>query len=161
MARQDVRSTTGQDQLYESVVDTIGNTPWMKINNLAPDGVNLSVKAELFNPAGSVEDRLTISIISEAEKWGHLKPGQTLVETTSGNAGNCLAMVSAATGYPLVITMADSFSIERRRLMRFLWIIAVCWTGAIKAVRWTGIVEYFTALWLKGRSPFNHIFRLL
>ena len=120
MARQYARATTGRGQLYESVVDTIGNTPCMKINNLAPDGVNLYVKAEFFNPAGSVKDRLAISIIEEAEKRGDLKPGQTVVEATSGNTGIGLAMVCAAKGYPLVITMADSFSIERRKLMRFL-----------------------------------------
>ena len=114
MARQGARATTGRGQLYESVVDTIGNTPCMKINNLAPDGVNLYVKAEFFNPAGSVKDRLAISIIEEAEKRGDLKPGQTVVEATSGNTGIGLAMVCAAKGYPLVITMADSFSIERR-----------------------------------------------
>ena len=120
MARQYARATTGRGQLYESVVDTIGNTPCVKINNLAPDGVNLYVKAEFFNPAGSVKDRLAISIIEEAEKRGDLKPGQTVVEATSGNTGIGLAMVCAAKGYPLVITMADSFSIERRKLMRFL-----------------------------------------
>ena len=120
MARQGARATNGRGQLYESVVDTIGNTPCVKINNLAPDGVNLYVKAEFFNPAGSVKDRLAISIIEEAEKRGDLKPGQTVVEATSGNTGIGLAMVCAAKGYPLVITMADSFSIERRKLMRFL-----------------------------------------
>ena len=150
MAKQAARVTTGRGHLYDSVVDTIGNTPCMKINNLAPNGVNLYVKAEFFNPAGSVKARLAISIIGEAEKRGDLRPGQTLVETTSGNTGICLAMVSAATGYPRVITMAYSFSIERRKLMRFLGIIAVFCTEAIKALRWTGIVEYFTALWLKG-----------
>ncbi len=114
------RKTEGRGQLYDSVVDTIGNTPCIKVNHLAPDGVTIYVKAEFFNPAASVKDRLAISIIEEAERTGALKPGQTVVEATSGNTGIGLAMVCAAKGYPLVVTMADSFSIERRRLMRFL-----------------------------------------
>lgn len=114
------RTTNGQGRLYDSVVDTIGNTPCIRVNNLAPDHVKLYVKAEFFNPAASVKDRLAISIIEQAEKRGDLKPGQTVIEATSGNTGIGLAMVCAARGYPLVVTMADSFSIERRRLMRFL-----------------------------------------
>lgn len=114
------RTTSGHGRLYDSVVDTIGNTPVIRINNLAPDHVKMYVKAEFFNPAASVKDRLAISIIEEAEKSGALKPGQTVVEATSGNTGIGLAMVCAAKGYPLVVTMADSFSVERRRLMRFL-----------------------------------------
>lgn len=114
------RSTDGRGKLYDNVLDTIGNTPCIRINRLAPDGVNIFVKAEFFNPASSVKDRLAVSIIEEAEKSGALKPGQTVVEATSGNTGIGLAMVCAAKGYPLVITMADSFSIERRKLMRFL-----------------------------------------
>ena len=114
------RKTEGQGQVYNSIVDTIGNTPAIRINNLAPSGIDLYVKAEFFNPAASVKDRLAISIIEEAEKNGQLKPGQTVVEATSGNTGIGLAMVCAAKGYPLVITMADSFSVERRRLMRYL-----------------------------------------
>jgi len=114
------RKTDGHGRLYESIVDTIGNTPCIRINNLAPDHVKLYVKAEFFNPAASVKDRLAISIIEEAERRGDLKPGQTVVEATSGNTGIGLAMVCAAKGYPLVVTMADSFSIERRKLMRFL-----------------------------------------
>ena len=120
MAINNKRSTNGQGQLYDSIVDTIGNTPCIRINKLAPEGVRLYVKAEAFNPAASVKDRLAISIIEEAEKRGELKPGQTVVEATSGNTGIGLAMVCAAKGYPLVVTMADSFSIERRKLMRFL-----------------------------------------
>ena len=120
MATKNARITSGRGELYESVVDTIGNTPCIKVNSLAPSHVNLYVKAEFFNPAGSVKDRLAISIIEEAEKRGELKPGQTVIEATSGNTGIGLAMVCAAKGYPLVITMADSFSIERRKLMRFL-----------------------------------------
>jgi len=114
------RTTEGRGRLYDSVLDTIGNTPCIRINNLAPDGVRVYVKAEFFNPAGSVKDRLAVSIIEEAERRGDLKPGQTVVEATSGNTGIGLAMVCAAKGYPLVVTMADSFSIERRKLMRFL-----------------------------------------
>ncbi len=114
------RSTSGQGKLFESVVETIGNTPCVRVNNLAPANVEVYVKAEFFNPAASVKDRLAISIIEEAEKRGDLKPGQTVVEATSGNTGIGLAMVCAAKGYPLVVTMAESFSVERRKLMRFL-----------------------------------------
>lgn len=120
MAINNKRSTNGQGRLYDSIIDTIGNTPCIRINKLAPQRVRLYVKAEAFNPAASVKDRLAISIIEEAEKRGELKPGQTVVEATSGNTGIGLAMVCAAKGYPLVVTMADSFSIERRKLMRFL-----------------------------------------
>ena len=120
MAINNKRSTNGQGRLYDSIIDTIGNTPCIRINKLAPQGVRLYVKAEAFNPAASVKDRLAISIIEGAEKRGELKPGQTVVEATSGNTGIGLAMVCAAKGYPLVVTMADSFSIERRKLMRFL-----------------------------------------
>ena len=116
----DSRTTNGRGHLFESVIDTIGDTPAIRINNLAPDNVRLYVKAEFFNPAASVKDRLAVSIIEEAEKSGALKPGQTVIEATSGNTGIGLAMVCAAKGYPLVVTMADSFSIERRKLMRFL-----------------------------------------
>ena len=101
-------------------MDAIGDTPCIRINTLAPEGVRLYVKAEFFNPAASVKDRLAVSIIEEAERSGALAPGQTVVEATSGNTGIGLAMVCAATGHPLVVTMADSFSIERRKLMRFL-----------------------------------------
>jgi cysteine synthase A len=114
------RSTQGRGRLYDSVVDTIGDTPCIRLNRLTPKHVRLYVKAEYFNPAASVKDRLAISIIEEAERSGALKPGQTVVEATSGNTGIGLAMVCAAKGYPLVVTMADSFSVERRRLMRFL-----------------------------------------
>jgi len=114
------RSTRGRGRLYDSVVETIGDTPCIRINRLAPAHVRMYVKAEFFNPAASVKDRLAISIIEEAERSGQLQPGQTVVEATSGNTGIGLAMVCAAKGYPLVVTMADSFSVERRRLMRFL-----------------------------------------
>ncbi len=113
------RMTTGRGERYDSILDTIGNTPAVRLNKIAPEHVNLYVKAEFFNPASSIKDRLAISIIEEAERSGALKPGQTVVEATSGNTGIGLAMVCAAKGYPLVITMADSFSIERRKLMRF------------------------------------------
>ncbi len=114
------RTTEGRGRLYDDVIETVGNTPCIRINGLAPEGVRLYAKAEFFNPAASVKDRLAVSIIEEAERSGALKPGQTVVEATSGNTGIGLAMVCAAKGYPLVITMADSFSIERRKLMRFL-----------------------------------------
>jgi cysteine synthase A len=105
---------------FASILGTIGNTPVVKINKLAPPGINLYVKVEAFNPLGSVKDRLALGIIEDAEKKGALKPGQTVCEATSGNTGIGLAMVCAAKGYPLVVTMAESFSIERRKLMRFL-----------------------------------------
>ncbi len=114
------RTTQGRGRLYASVLDTIGDTPAIRINRLAPPGVELYVKAEFFNPAGSVKDRLALSIIEEAERDGSLRPGQTVVEATSGNTGIGLAMVCAARGYPLVVTMADSFSVERRKLMRMM-----------------------------------------
>ncbi|MFT6676016.1 MAG: cysteine synthase A [Sulfitobacter sp.] len=114
------RTTQGRGRLYASVLDTIGDTPAIRINALAPAGVDIYVKAEAFNPAGSIKDRLALSIIEEAEKDGSLKPGQTVVEATSGNTGIGLAMVCAAKGYPLVVTMADSFSVERRKLMRMM-----------------------------------------
>lgn len=109
-----------QGKLYGSIVETVGHTPVIKINRLAPEGVEVYVKAEFFNPAASVKDRLAMSIIEAGERSGALKPGQTVVEATSGNTGIGLAMVCAAKGYPLVVTMADSFSIERRKLMRML-----------------------------------------
>ena len=105
---------------YASILETVGHTPVVKINELAPSNVNLYVKIEAFNPLGSVKDRLALGVIEDAERSGQLKPGQTVVEATSGNTGIGLAMVCAAKGYPLVVTMAESFSIERRKLMRFL-----------------------------------------
>jgi cysteine synthase A len=115
-----IRTTSGRGQRYDSVLETVGDTPCIRINRIAPEGVEVYVKAEAFNPAGSVKDRLALNIIEAAERDGRLQPGQTVVEATSGNTGIGLAMVCAAKGYPLVITMADSFSIERRKLMRFL-----------------------------------------
>jgi cysteine synthase len=105
---------------HASIIGTVGNTPIVKINRLAPSNVNLYVKIEAFNPLGSVKDRLAVGVIEEAERSGALKPGQTVVEATSGNTGIGLAMVCAAKGHPLVVVMAESFSIERRKLMRFL-----------------------------------------
>jgi len=105
---------------FDSILGTVGNTPVVKINKLAPKGINLYVKIEAFNPLGSVKDRLALGVIEAAEKSGELKPGQTVIEATSGNTGIGLAMVCAAKGYPLVVTMAESFSVERRKLMRFL-----------------------------------------
>jgi len=105
---------------FQNILETVGNTPVVRINRLAPEGVDLYVKIEAFNPLGSVKDRLALGVIEDAEKTGKLKPGQTVIEATSGNTGIGLAMVCAAKGYPLVVTMAESFSIERRRLMRFL-----------------------------------------
>jgi cysteine synthase len=105
---------------FDSILGTVGNTPVVRINKLGPKGINLFVKNEAFNPLGSVKDRLALGIIEAAEKTGELKPGQTVVEATSGNTGIGLAMVCAAKGYPLVLTMSESFSVERRKLMRFL-----------------------------------------
>jgi cysteine synthase A len=106
--------------IYNNILDTIGHTPVVKINQLAPEGKTIYVKLEAFNPLGSVKDRLALGIILDAEKRGVLKPGQTVIEATSGNTGIALAMVCAVRGYPFVSVMAESFSIERRRLMRFL-----------------------------------------
>jgi cysteine synthase A len=105
---------------FDSILGTVGNTPVVRINNLAPRGINLFVKIEAFNPLGSVKDRLALGVIEDAERKGTLKPGQTVIEATSGNTGIGLAMVCAQKGYPLVVTMAESFSVERRKLMRFL-----------------------------------------
>jgi cysteine synthase A len=105
---------------FANILETVGNTPVVKIGKLAPPNVNLFVKIEAFNPLGSVKDRLALGVIEDAERSGALKPGQTVVEATSGNTGIGLAMVCAQKGYPLVLVMAESFSIERRKLMRFL-----------------------------------------
>jgi len=128
------RSTDGRRRLYDSIVETVGDTPCVRINHLAPDGIRLYVKCEFFNPAASVKDRLALGIIEHAEATGALKPGQTVVEATSGNTGIGLAMVCAAKGYPLVVTMAESFSIERRKLMRYLGAKVVLTPAAERAV---------------------------
>jgi len=106
--------------IYNNILETIGNTPIIRINNLAPDHVDMYVKAEYFNPLASVKDRLAHAIILDAESRGTLSPGQTVVEATSGNTGIALAMVCAAKGYPFVAVMSETFSIERRKLMRAL-----------------------------------------
>ena len=105
---------------FANILETVGNTPVVRIGKLAPPGINLFVKIEAFNPLGSVKDRLALGVIEDAERSGKLKPGQTVIEATSGNTGIGLAMVCAQKGYPLVVTMAETFSVERRRLMRFL-----------------------------------------
>jgi cysteine synthase A len=122
---------------YQNILETVGHTPVVRINRLAPPGVNLWVKVEAFNPLGSVKDRLALGVIEAAEKSGALKPGMTVVEATSGNTGIGLAMVCAAKGYPLVITMAESFSVERRKLMRFLGAKVVLTPAALRA---TGMI---------------------
>ena len=104
--------------IYDTITDTIGRTPIVRIHRLAPAHVTMYVKVEAFNPGGSVKDRLALAIIEDAERSGALKPGQTVVEATSGNTGIALAMVCAARGYPFVAVMADSFSVERRQIMR-------------------------------------------
>src|SRR5271156_4768701 len=138
-ARGDVRVLRQRDERvrmarFQSILETVGHTPVVRINRLAPDGVNLYVKIEAFNPLGSVKDRLALGVIEAAEQSGELKPGQTVVEATSGNTGIGLAMVCAAKGYPLVITMAETFSVERRRLMRFLGAKVVLTPAAERAV---------------------------
>lgn len=127
-----MRQTQGRGKLYSSILDTVGDTPTIRINRIAPDNVTVYVKFEAFNPAGSVKDRLALNIVEAAERDGRLKPGQTIVEATSGNTGIGLAMVCAAKGYPLVVTMADSFSVERRQLMRFFGAKVVLTPRALK-----------------------------
>lgn len=122
---------------YQNILQTVGHTPVVRINRLAPSHVNLWAKVEAFNPLGSVKDRLALGIIEAAEKSGELKPGQTVIEATSGNTGIGLAMVCAAKGYPLVVVMAESFSVERRKLMRFLGAKVILTPAALRA---TGMV---------------------
>ena len=106
--------------IYDNILGTIGRTPIVRINRLAPKGVTMYVKCEFFNPLASVKDRLAIAIIEDGEKRGELRPGQTVVEATSGNTGIALAMVCAAKGYPFVAVMVETFSVERRKIMRML-----------------------------------------
>ena len=129
--------------IYNNILETIGNTPVIKIQKLAPAGIDIYVKAEAFNPMGSVKDRLALGIILDAEKSGALKPGQTVIEATSGNTGIALAMVCAVRGYPFVSVMAESFSVERRRLMRFMGTKLVLTPAAERA---TGMVRATEAL---------------
>jgi cysteine synthase A len=124
-------------RLYNNILETVGGTPVVRINRLAPAHVELYAKIEAFNPLGSVKDRLALGVIEAAEASGALKPGQTVVEATSGNTGIGLAMVCAQKGYSLVIIMAESFSIERRRLMRFLGAKVITTPAALRA---TGMV---------------------
>jgi cysteine synthase A len=132
MTQQAIRKTSGRGRLYDNILDTIGDTPAIRINNLGPKHATIYVKAEFFNPAASVKDRLAVNIIEQAERNGTLKPGQTVVEATSGNTGIGLAIVCAQKGYPLVVTMADSFSVERRKLMRMLGAKVVLTPRALK-----------------------------
>ncbi|MCB1645083.1 MAG: cysteine synthase A [Pseudomonadales bacterium] len=124
--------------IYDSILDTIGNTPIVKLNHIAPANQNMYVKVEAFNPMASVKDRLAIAIINDAEKSGALKPGQTVVEATSGNTGIALAMVCAARGYPFVATMVETFSIERRKIMKALGAKVILTPAAEKG---TGMVN--------------------
>jgi cysteine synthase A len=119
---------------FANILETVGNTPVVKINRLAPPDINLYVKIEAFNPLGSVKDRLALGVIEDAERTGKLKPGQTVIEATSGNTGIGLAMVCAQKGYPLVVTMEETFSIERRKLMRFLGAKVVITPASARAV---------------------------
>jgi len=128
---------------FESILETVGNTPVVKINKLAPPDVHLYVKIEAFNPLGSVKDRLALGVIEAAERSGELKPGQTVIEATSGNTGIGLAMVCAQKGYPLVVTMAETFSVERRKLMRFLGAKVVLTPAALRGM---GMVTKATEL---------------
>jgi cysteine synthase A len=134
----DIRKTQGRGRLFDSILDTVGDTPSVRVNHLAPEGVTIYVKAEFFNPGASVKDRLALNIIEEAERSGALKPGQTVVEATSGNTGIGLALVCAQKGYPLVITMVETFSVERRKLMRMLGARVVL---TPKAEKGTGMVR--------------------
>ena len=129
--------------IYSNILETIGNTPVVKINRLAPEGIDMYVKVEAFNPMASVKDRLAIGIIEDAERRGLLSPGQTVVEATSGNTGIALAMVCAVKGYPFVAVMAESFSIERRKLMRALGARVVLTPAAERA---TGMLRITEAL---------------
>ena len=124
--------------IYEDILGTIGNTPVVRINHIAPPNVTMYVKCEAFNPLSSVKDRLAIAIIEDAERRGTLKPGQTVIEATSGNTGIALAMVCAVKGYPFVALMSDSFSVERRKLMRILGAKVILVPAAERA---TGMVK--------------------
>lgn len=124
--------------IYPDILATVGNTPVVRINKLAPAHVEMYVKCEAFNPLGSVKDRLALGVINDAERKGKLKPGQTVIEATSGNTGISLAMVCAVRGYPFVAVMAESFSVERRKLMKALGAKVVLTPAELRA---TGMVE--------------------
>src|SRR5207247_4488319 len=128
----DQRAGEKMGHLFDNILGTVGNTPVVRVNKLAPDHVSLYVKIEAFNPLGSVKDRLALGVIEDAERTGKLRPGQTVVEATSGNTGIGLAMVCAQKGYPLVVTMAENFSVERRKMMRFLGAKVVLTPAALK-----------------------------
>ena len=138
---------------FANILETVGNTPVVKITKLAPAGVNLYVKVEAFNPLGSVKDRLALGVIEAAEKSGELKPGQTVIEATSGNTGIGLAMVCAQKGYPLVVTMAETFSVERRRLMRFLGAKVVLTPAAERAFGMVNKARNWQGAWLVHDPP--------
>ena len=149
--------------IYDSIVDTVGNTPIIRLGRMAPANVEIFVKVESFNPTGSVKDRLAFAIIDDAERSGALRPGQTVIEATSGNTGIGLAMVCAAKGHPFVAVMADSFSVERRKIMRALGAKVILTPAAEKG---TGMVKRTVALaekhgWFHARqfkNPANPAF---
>ncbi len=132
--------------IYDTILGTIGNTPCIKLQKLAPAGVNVYVKMEAFNPGGSVKDRMALAVIEQAEASGELKPGQTVIEATSGNTGIGLAVVCAQKGYPLVIVMAENFSVERRKLLRFLGAKVVLTPAADKGTGMLRKAEELAAL---------------
>ena len=131
--------------IFNNILETIGRTPVVRINQLAPEGVEMYVKCEAFNPMSSVKDRLAIGIIEDAEARGTLKPGQTVIEATSGNTGIALAMVCAVKGYPFVSVMAESFSIERRKLMRALGAKVILTPAAERATGMVRLAEELAA----------------
>lgn len=133
-----LHTSTPARKIYANILETIGNTPVVRVANIAPKNVNLYVKCEYFNPLSSVKDRLALGIIEDAERNGTLKPGQTVIEATSGNTGIAMAMVCAQKGYPCVITMAEPFSVERRKVMRMLGAKVVITPAAEKG---TGMVK--------------------
>ncbi|MDH5344389.1 MAG: cysteine synthase A [Gammaproteobacteria bacterium] len=140
--------------IYDSIIDTIGNTPIVRLNHIAPDGIDIYVKVESFNPLGSVKDRLAWAIVNDAERRGQLKRGMTVVEATSGNTGIALAMVCAARGYGFVAVMAESFSVERRKIMKALGAKVILTPAAERA---TGMVKKAAELadrhgWLLARQ---------
>ena len=127
--------------IYNNILETIGNTPIIRINNMGPKNQELFVKCESFNPLSSVKDRLAIAIISDAEESGALKPGQTVIEATSGNTGIALAMVCAAKGYPFVATMVETFSIERRKIMKALGAKVILTPAADGVQEWLNVLK--------------------
>ena len=140
--------------IYDSIIDTIGDTPVVKLNHIAPAGIDMYVKVESFNPLASVKDRLAWAIVNDAERKGQLKPGMTVVEATSGNTGIALAMVCAARGYGFVAVMAESFSVERRKIMKALGAKVILTPAAERA---TGMVKKAAELaeqhgWLLARQ---------